>query len=266
MLESLDMGLSVAEFMRDECRRRGFGYVFKASFDKANRTSIHSERGPGLELGLEWLSRIKSEAGVRVLTDIHEPWQAAPAAEAADMLQIPAFLCRQTDLLSAASATGRPLNVKKAQFMAPEDMAGVVGKCREAGASGVVLCERGASFGYHQLVVDFRSIVIMRSLGAPVMFDATHSVQRPGGLGTSSGGDRRFVLPLVRAAVAVGVDSVFLEVHPDPDAAKSDGPNMVPLDSVGRLLDEIAALDAAARVGLGFAGLDWLDTNTRAKS
>jgi 2-dehydro-3-deoxyphosphooctonate aldolase (KDO 8-P synthase) len=257
MLESLDLGLRVADRMSGECSRRGFGYIFKASFDKANRTSIHSERGPGLDRGLEWLRRIKSETGVPVLTDIHEPSQAAPVSVIADMLQIPAFLCRQTDLLTAASSTGRPLNVKKAQFMAPEDMSSVLEKCREAGAGGVVLCERGTSFGYHRLVVDFRSIILMRALGAPVMFDATHSVQLPGGHGASSGGERRFVLPLVRAALAIGVDSIFLEIHPSPSEAKSDGPNMVPLDEVGRLLDEMKELDCLTRSSLGFAGMDW---------
>ncbi|MDR1481900.1 MAG: 3-deoxy-8-phosphooctulonate synthase [Synergistaceae bacterium] len=259
MLESLDLGLRVADTMSVECGRRGFGYIFKASFDKANRTSARSERGPGLEVGLEWLSRIKSETGIPVLTDIHEPSQAAPVSDVADMIQIPAFLCRQTDLLIAAARTGRPLNVKKAQFMAPEDMSGVLEKCRDAGASGVVLCERGTSFGYHRLVVDFRSIILMRALGAPVMFDATHSVQLPGGLGASSGGDRRFVLPLVRAALAIGVDSIFLETHPNPSEAKSDGPNMVPLDKIGRLLDDMKELDCLTRSRIGFAGMDWPD-------
>jgi 2-dehydro-3-deoxyphosphooctonate aldolase (KDO 8-P synthase) len=258
MLESLELGMSVAEELKRACEERGFGYIFKASFDKANRTSIHSERGPGLELGLKWLAEIKRELGVRVLTDIHEPCQAEAAAEVADMLQIPAFLCRQTDLLAAAARTGRPLNVKKAQFLAPEDMAAVVEKCREAGASGVVLCERGSSFGYHRLVVDYRSLSIMRELGVPVMFDATHSVQSPGGMGGSSGGDRRFVRPLVRAALAIGVDAVFMEVHPDPENAKSDGPNMVPLGRVGWLLDEMARIDEVTRSGIGFAGLGWV--------
>jgi 2-dehydro-3-deoxyphosphooctonate aldolase (KDO 8-P synthase) len=257
MLESLELGLHVARELGRMCAERGFGYIFKASFDKANRTSIHSERGPGIEQGLEWLAEIKRETGCPVLTDIHEPSQAERVALVADMLQIPAFLCRQTDLLVAAAGTGRPLNVKKAQFLAPEDMASVVEKCRESGASGLVLCERGTSFGYRGLVVDFRSLVIMREFGAPVMFDATHSVQKPGGLGNSSGGDRRFVLPLVRAALAIGVDAVFMEVHPDPDRALSDGPNMVPLASVGALLDQMAECDALSRKAIGFAGLNW---------
>ncbi|MDR2780085.1 MAG: 3-deoxy-8-phosphooctulonate synthase [Synergistaceae bacterium] len=257
MLESPELGAGVAEKLSRACEERGFGYIFKASFDKANRTSIRSERGPGLEKGLEWLAEIKREIKVPILTDIHEPFQAERVAEVADMLQIPAFLCRQTDLLVEASKTGRPINVKKAQFLAPEDMASVVEKCMDSGAAGVVLCERGTSFGYHRLVVDYRSLVLMRSLGVPVMFDATHSVQSPGGLGGSSGGDRRFVLPLVRAALAVGVDSVFLEVHPTPDEAKSDGPNMVPLHAVRALLDQIEAFDKLSRK-TGFAGLDWL--------
>ena len=257
-LESPELGLRVARELAALCRERGLGYILKASFDKANRTSIHSRRGPGLDDGVKWLGDIKREAGVHVLTDIHEPSQADRVAGVADMIQIPAFLCRQTDLLAAASRTGRPLNVKKAQFLAPEDMASVVEKCRESGASGVVLCERGSAFGYHRLVVDFRSLVLMRSLGVPVMFDATHSVQSPGGLGSASGGDRRFILPLVRAALAIGVDSVFMEVHPSPDTAMSDGPNMAPLSSMPYLLDQIAAFDRLSRER-GFAGLDWVD-------
>jgi 2-dehydro-3-deoxyphosphooctonate aldolase (KDO 8-P synthase) len=257
MLESLELGVQIAQTLKHECESRGFDYIFKASFDKANRTSIHSERGPGLDRGLDWLARIRKEADVRVTTDIHEPYQAAPCADVADMLQIPAFLCRQTDLLIAAAKTGKPINVKKAQFLAPEDMASVVEKCREAGASSVYLCERGTMFGYRGLVVDFRSLIIMRGLGCPVMFDATHSVQSPGGMGTASGGDRRFVLPLVRAALAIGVDAVFMEVHPDPENAKSDGPNMVPLDKIEWLLGQIREADALSRERLGFVALDW---------
>jgi 2-dehydro-3-deoxyphosphooctonate aldolase (KDO 8-P synthase) len=256
VLESLELGVRVASELSRLCANLGLGYIFKASFDKANRTSIRSGRGPGLVTGLEWLAEVKRATGVPILTDIHEPHQAEQAARVADMLQIPAFLCRQTDLLAAASRTGRPLNVKKAQFLAPEDMASVLQKCRESGASGVVLCERGSSFGYHGLVVDFRSLVIMRRLGVPVMFDATHSVQSPGGQGGASGGDRRFVLPLARAALGIGVDALFMEVHPSPDEAVSDGPNTVPLGSMPRLLDEIAAFDRLSRER-GFAGLDW---------
>jgi 2-dehydro-3-deoxyphosphooctonate aldolase (KDO 8-P synthase) len=256
VLESLELGLRVASELSALCERFGLGYIFKASFDKANRTSIHSCRGPGIETGLEWLAEIKRATGAPILTDIHEPYQARDAASVADMLQIPAFLCRQTDLLVAASRTGRPLNVKKAQFLAPEDMTSVLQKCRESGASGVVLCERGSSYGYHGLVVDFRSLVIMRGLGVPVMFDATHSVQNPGGLGDASGGDRRFALPLARAALGIGVDALFMEVHPSPDEAQSDGPNMIPLGSMPRVLDEIAAFDGLSRER-GFACLDW---------
>lgn len=259
MLESAELGLEVALALKEACAARGFGYIFKASFDKANRTSIHSRRGPGLERGLEWLAGIKNKADVPVLTDIHESYQAALVAEVADMIQIPAFLCRQTDLLAAAAGTGLPINLKKAQFLAPEDMRSAVEKCRESGASGVVLCERGSAFGYRQLVVDYRSLVTMRGFGCPVMFDATHSVQSPGGLGSASGGDRRFALPLARAALGIGVDALFLEVHPDPDRAMSDGPNMVPLDRAGRLLDQIEALDQISRTKLGFANLNWLE-------
>jgi 2-dehydro-3-deoxyphosphooctonate aldolase (KDO 8-P synthase) len=258
VLEGLDLGLEVAETVGGICRELGFGYVFKSSFDKANRTSISSYRGPGIELGLDWLGRIGKQAGVPVLTDIHEPSQAEEAARVVDILQIPAFLCRQTDLLVAAARTGRVLNVKKAQFMAPEDMSAVLSKCAEAGNRQVILCERGTSFGYHQLVVDMRSLAVMRSLGAPVMFDATHSVQTPGGKGTTSGGDRRFVLPLARAAVAVGVDSLFLEVHPDPDKARSDGPNMVPLKALRNFLEQIRILDDAVKSGMGVTDLDWV--------
>ena len=257
MLESPELGSRVAGKLKAECEARGFDYIFKASFDKANRTSIKSERGPGLERGIEWLSGIRRDIGVRVTTDIHEAWQAEPVSEAADMLQIPAFLCRQTDLLVAASKTGKPINVKKAQFLAPEDMASVVEKCRESGASEVMLCERGTSFGYHRLVVDFRSLLVMRALGCPVMFDATHSVQSPGGLGAATGGDRRFVLPLACAALAIGVDALFMEVHPDPGNAKSDGPNMVPLGKIEWLLDQIKEADALSRDRLGFATLGW---------
>lgn len=259
MLESLELGMEIAVALKAACEARGFGYVFKASFDKANRTSIRSQRGPGLERGLDWLEKIRRRADVPVVTDIHESYQAAPVAKVANMLQIPAFLCRQTDLLLAAAGTGRPINLKKAQFLAPEDMRSAVEKCREGGASGVILCERGSSFGYRQLVVDFRSLVAMRDLGCPVMFDATHSVQSPGGLGASSGGDRRYVLPLVRAALAIGIDALFLEVHPDPESALSDGPNMVPLGKIDRLFDQIAVLDRVSRTGLGFAKLNWLE-------
>lgn len=256
-LESLEIGLQIGRRVRDLCRSLGFGYIFKASFDKANRTSIHSYRGPGMDKGLEILAAIKEELGVPVLTDIHEASQAAPVSEVVDILQIPAFLCRQTDLLVAAARTGKALNVKKAQFLAPEKMASVVEKCREAGNDRVILCERGTTFGYNQLVVDMRALPIMRGMGCPVMFDATHSVQMPGAQGSTTGGDRRFVLPLARAAVAVGIDALFLETHPDPEKAKSDGPNLVPLELMEKVLGQIAVLDRLVRGDLGPASLDW---------
>jgi 2-dehydro-3-deoxyphosphooctonate aldolase (KDO 8-P synthase) len=246
-LESLELGMEVAAEMKSICAARGVNYIFKASFDKANRTSIHAWRGPGLAAGLEQLARIKNELSVPVMTDIHEHWQAEKAAEVADILQIPAFLCRQTDLLTAAAKTGRILNVKKAQFLAPEDMKNVADKCRESGNDRVLLCERGTMMGYRQLVVDMRSLVTMRALGCPVVFDATHSVQKPGALGQASGGDRSMVLPLARAAAAVGIDALFVETHPDPDSAKSDGPNMVPLREMGAFLDEVLAIHRAVR-------------------
>lgn len=233
------------------CDGLGLDYIFKSSFDKANRTSIKSYRGPGLEKGLEWLAKIKSKTGCPVLTDIHEPHQASLVAEVVDIIQIPAFLCRQTDLLVAAAGTGKPVNIKKGQFLAPKDMAQAAGKCEEAGNDKILLCERGTTFGYGQLVVDMRSFPIMRALGYPVMFDATHSVQMPGGQGTQSGGDRRFVLPLARAAAAVGIDALFLETHPEPENAKSDGPNMVPLDDLSSLLKQVAAVHDVTK-NLGF--------------
>jgi 2-dehydro-3-deoxyphosphooctonate aldolase (KDO 8-P synthase) len=244
-LESLELGMEVARRMRDLCAARGVHYIFKASFDKANRTSMTSWRGPGITKGLEQLAQIKETVKVPVVTDIHEPWQAEMAGKVVDILQIPAFLCRQTDLLVSAAATGKILNVKKAQFLAPEDMANVVNKCREAGNGRVLLCERGTTMGYHQLVVDMRSLVTMRALGCPVVFDATHSVQRPGALGGASGGDRSMALPLAQAAAAVGIDALFIETHPDPDAAKSDGPNMIPLSKMDVFLDRVLAIHEA---------------------
>ncbi len=258
-LESPDLGLEIAETVRDLCASLGVNYVFKASFDKANRTSLSSFRGPGLESGLDQLARIRRTISVPVLTDIHESWQAEPAAAAVDILQIPAFLCRQTDLLLAAARTGRPLNVKKAQFLSPGDMKHVVEKCREGGSSGVMLCERGTFMGYGQLVVDMRSLPLMRELGCPVVFDATHSVQMPGAAGGASGGDRRFVLPLARSAVAGGIDALFLETHPCPEKAKSDGPNLVPLKRMRFLLEQIAELHRFVGERLGSASLSWTE-------
>ena len=246
VLEDRETALSIAREVSGICGRLGIPYVFKASFDKANRTSIHSFRGPGLEKGLQWLAEVKESVGCPVLTDIHLPGQAERAAEVVDIIQIPAFLCRQTDLVVAAAATGKAVNIKKGQFLAPVDMGQAVSKCLEVGNDKVILCERGSTFGYGQLVVDMRSLAIMRSLGYPVMFDATHSVQMPGAQGTSSGGDRRFVPVLARAAAAAGIDALFLETHPDPDSAKSDGPNMVSLDSLENLLRKVLAIHRAA--------------------
>ena len=244
VLESLERSLLIGRTVKEICGRLGINYVFKASFDKANRSSFHSFRGPGLEKGLAWLKTIKEELGVPIVTDIHESYQAATAAEVADILQIPALLCRQTDLLHAAAQTGRVVNVKKGQFLAPDDMRNVVDKLHESGCDQLMLTERGASFGYHNLVVDMRSLPIMRSFGYPVVFDGTHSVQLPGGNGTSSSGNREYVEYLVRAAVGVGVDALFLEVHDNPEEALSDGANMVYLDKLEDLLKEALAIHA----------------------
>ena len=217
-------------------------FIFKASFDKANRSSLDSFRGPGLERGLEVLKEVKEELGLPVTTDIHEPWQAEKVAEVADVIQIPAFLCRQTDLLVAAAGTGKTVNIKKGQFMAPWDMENAVEKVRRSGGREVWVTERGTTFGYNNLVVDFRSIPVMEEFADKVVFDATHSVQRPGGLGRASGGDRRFVPYLARAAVAVGADGLFFETHPNPDRALSDGPNMVPLNGFRELIGKLIKL------------------------
>ena len=242
VLESRDLAVSVACSLAEAAGRVGLPLVFKSSFDKANRTSIASFRGPGLEEGLRWLEQAGSASGLPVLTDIHLPAQAAAVAEVATVLQVPAFLCRQTDLLVAAARTGCIVNVKKGQFLAPWDMAQVTGKLAEASSPGPALAwltERGASFGYNNLVVDFRAIPIMAGLGHPVVFDATHSVQLPGGLGGSSGGQRQFVPGLARAAVAMGASGVFMEVHPDPEHALCDGPNSWPLDRAEALLRDL---------------------------
>ncbi|NPB08962.1 MAG: 3-deoxy-8-phosphooctulonate synthase [Thermodesulfobacteria bacterium] len=236
VLESLEVALTAGEAMAAAAEEAGFAYVFKSSFDKANRTSLRSYRGPGFEKGLAMLAEIKERLGVPVTSDIHEAWQAEPAAEVLDLLQVPAFLCRQTDLIVAAARTGRPVNIKKGQFMAPWDMKFAVEKALSAGAVGVLLTERGSCFGYNNLVVDMRSLPIMRALGVPVIFDATHSVQLPGGAGGASGGQREFVAPLARAAAAVGVDGIFMEVHPAPEKALCDGPNSLPLDEARNLL------------------------------
>jgi 2-dehydro-3-deoxyphosphooctonate aldolase (KDO 8-P synthase) len=242
VLEDHDLSLEVARECKRVCRRLGLSYIFKASFDKANRTSIRSQRGPSLSEGLELLARVHDEMMVPVLTDVHESAQVPAAAEAVQVLQIPAFLCRQTDLLLAAAASGRAVNVKKGQFLAPWDMRFVVEKLEAGGTRRIMLTERGTTFGYNALVVDFRSLPQMRSLGYPVVFDATHSVQLPGGAGNASGGQREFAAPLARAAAAVGIDALFLEVHPAPDRAPSDGANMLALQDLEALLTDVVTL------------------------
>lgn len=257
-LESFELGIKVGEILRDICNELNFKYIFKASFDKANRTSIKSWRGPGMEKGLEQLSKIGKTLQIPTLTDIHETWQASIVAEAVDMLQIPAFLCRQTDLLVAAAKTRKPVNIKKAQFLAPEDMLSALNKCRDSGGSAC-LCERGTTMGYHQLVVDMRSLVEMRAFDCPIIFDATHSVQKPGASGTVSGGDRQFVLPLSRAATAIGIDGIFIETHPDPSEAKCDGPNMIPIGRVKEYLSQIKKIDYIVRKEIGFTRIDFME-------
>ena len=249
VIESLDLCREVAAHTVALCRRLGVAYIFKASFDKANRTSGGSFRGRGMDAGLEVLAAIQSEFGVPVLTDVHESWQCAPVAEVCDVLQIPAFLCRQTDLLVAAAETGRAMNIKKGQFLAPWDAANIVKKVEDAGNRSILLTERGASFGYNTLVVDYTGIPIMREFGYPVVFDATHSVQLPGGGpgGSVSGGRRQFVPHLARAAAAVGIDALFVEVHPEPERALSDAATMLPLHSLERLMHQVIEIDRVAK-------------------
>lgn len=247
VVEGRDFTLQMAETIRTICERHGAGLVFKASFDKANRSSDKAARGPGMDEGLATLASVKEMVGLPVITDIHETWQAAPAAAVADVLQIPAFLCRQTDLLRAAAATGRAVNVKKGQFMSPPEMRNVVQKLEAAGCDRILVTERGTAFGYNNLVVDFRSLPQLRALGYPVVFDATHSVQLPGTLGGASGGQREYVAALARAAAAVGVDALFLEVHEDPDSAPSDGPNMVTPAMFDWLLSQVISVREALR-------------------
>lgn len=250
VIESPDLALEVAEALAGISQRLKLPLIFKASFDKANRTSIDSFRGPGLEQGLEVLARVKEATGLPVVSDVHWPHQAAAAAQVLDVLQVPAFLCRQTDLLLAAGQTGKPVNIKKGQFVAPHDMGPVVAKVRSTGNKKVWLTERGSSFGYNNLVVDMRSLSVMADTGCPVVFDATHSVQLPGGLGKASGGDRRFVPALSKAAVAAGAHGVFMEVHPRPDEALCDGPNSWPLDQAEELLAKLMDIYQAAREGI----------------
>ncbi len=250
VIESLDHSLRTAEVLRGIASRLGIGLVFKASYDKANRTSVTSFRGPGIDAGLKILARVKSECGLPVLSDVHDISQLAPAAEVLDILQIPAFLSRQTDLLVAAGATGRVINVKKGQFLAPWDMKNAVGKLESVGNRNILLTERGASFGYNNLVVDMRALPIMRETGCPVIFDATHAVQLPGGAGTASAGQRQFVGALSRAAAGAGIDGLFWEVHEDPDRALCDGPNSLPLDQVEAQLRQVLAIDAIVKEGV----------------
>jgi 2-dehydro-3-deoxyphosphooctonate aldolase (KDO 8-P synthase) len=248
-LESRGHALEVAGALKEMAGELGIGLVYKSSFDKANRTSLSGARGLGLHAALPVFAEIRESLGLPVLTDVHEPGQCAPVAEAVDVLQIPAFLCRQTDLLVAAAETGRAINVKKGQFLAPWDMRNVVEKVTGAGNPNVLVTERGASFGYNTLVTDMRALPILAETGAPVIFDATHSVQQPGGRGTASGGQREFVPVLARAAVAVGVAGIFIETHQDPDSAPSDGPNMVPLRDMPRLIGTLMEFDKLAKAG-----------------
>ncbi len=246
-IETEEMSLEVAKEIKKICNELGVNYIFKSSFDKANRSSIHSYRGVGMEEGLRILKKVKEEVGVPVITDIHEPWQCKEVAKVVDMLQIPAFLCRQTDLIIAAGETGLPVNVKKGQFLAPWDMKNVVTKMDEIGNPNVLLTERGNVFGYNNFVVDMRGLLEMRKLGAPVVFDATHSVQIPGGLSSSSGGNREYVFPLMKSALSIGVDAIFAEVHPNPECAPCDGPNMLYLSDLREVLEIAIKLDNIAK-------------------
>lgn len=242
VIENYDTTFQTASFLKAITEELGIPFIFKSSFDKANRSSIDSFRGPGFERGLEILSTIKNELKVKIISDIHLPEQAVPAAKVLDVVQIPAFLCRQTDLITAAARTGKPLNIKKGQFLAPLECRNIIEKARAAGCTRLSITERGTSFGYNNLVVDFRSIDIIRGLGVPVIFDVTHSVQLPGGAGISSAGDRKFAPTLARAAVAAGADGLFIETHPDPDRALCDGPNSIPLAEMRSFLEPLVAI------------------------
>lgn len=243
VLESRELALETAAAYKEVTEKLGIPYVFKASFDKANRSSITSFRGPGLEKGLEILAEVKERYDVPLITDVHEPWQAAPVAEVCDVIQLPAFLARQTDLVVAMAKTGAVINIKKPQFIAPHEMNHIIRKCEEAGNSRILLCERGTSFGYNTLVVDMLGMAEMKETGLPVLFDVTHSLQRPGGRSDSAGGRRQQVAELARAGVAVGIGGLFLEAHPDPDKAKCDGPSALPLDKLEPFLSQVKALD-----------------------
>jgi 2-dehydro-3-deoxyphosphooctonate aldolase (KDO 8-P synthase) len=245
--EGVQHSLDIAGALAELCSARGIGLIFKASFDKANRTSLSGQRGLGMEKGLECLAEVRRQIGCPVLSDVHEAAQCAPVAEVVDVLQIPAFLCRQTDLLLAAGATGRAVNIKKGQFMAPWDMANVAAKMASTGNERIMLCDRGTSFGYNTLISDFRGLPTMAKTGHPVIFDATHSVQQPAGQGGTSGGQREFAPVLARAAVAVGVAGLFIETHPDPEKAPSDGPVMIPLNEMSGLLDVLIEFDQVAK-------------------
>lgn len=247
VIENRDLTFSTAERLKDITERLGVNFIFKSSFDKANRSSISSPRGVGLSLGLEILAEIKQKLGVLVLTDIHEYTPLEEVAEVVDVLQTPAFLCRQTDFLQKVARCGKPVNIKKGQFLAPWEMSNVVKKLEAVGLNDIMVCERGVSFGYQQLIVDMRSLVMMRQTGYPVIFDATHSVQQPGSLGHASGGQREFVPCLARAAIAVGISGLFMETHPDPDSAYSDGPNSWPLDLLEDLLTGLLSLDRSVK-------------------
>ncbi len=246
-LESRDHAMMIAEYMAEACAKAGASYVFKASYDKANRTSLSGQRGLGIDEGLSVLAHVRDAVGCPVLTDVHAPDQCAAVAQAVDVMQIPAFLCRQTDLLLAAGETGAVINIKKGQFLAPWDMPNVVSKVESTGNERIMLTERGASFGYNTLVADMRSLPTMAKTGYPVIMDATHSVQQPGGKGGSSGGQREFAPVMARAAVSLGIAGVFIETHQDPDTAPSDGPNMIPLDQMGRLVASLMAFDRLAK-------------------
>ncbi len=243
VLEDMDTALAVGRAFQAACADAGLPYVFKSSFDKANRSSITSFRGPGLDKGLHMLADIKSKLNVPIITDIHEPAQAAPVAEVADILQIPAFLCRQTDLIQAAAATGKPIQVKKAQFLAPQDCQNIIHKLAECGNEQVILCERGTSFGYHNLVVDPLAFPILKGFQVPVTFDVTHALQQPGGLGQATGGRRQFVFPLMKAGVSQGLAGLFVEAHPAPDQAKCDGPCALPTAHIPEFIQQAAAID-----------------------
>jgi 2-dehydro-3-deoxyphosphooctonate aldolase (KDO 8-P synthase) len=249
VIESETLAMETAAQLKDITQRLGIGFIYKSSFDKANRSSGNSYRGPGIEQGLRILQRVKDEVGVPVLTDVHEDTPLNEVADVVDVLQTPAFLCRQTNFIVRVAATGKPVNIKKGQFLAPWDMTNVVDKARSTGNQYIMVCERGASFGYNNLVSDMRSLAVMRATGCPVVFDATHSVQLPGGQGTSSGGQREHVPVLARAAVAAGVSGVFMETHPDPASALSDGPNAWPLQRMASLLETLVSIDNVVKSG-----------------